>query len=136
MDWCAIVWLVLMVFFLMMEASGVQLVSIWFAVGALAALLISLIGQPLWLQVVVFLIVSGVLLALLRPLVRKYITPKITRTNVDSVIGTTGYVTADVDNDNAQGRVKLGTMEWTARSTTGEPIPAGTLIRADRIEGV
>ena len=55
---------------------------------------------------------------------------------MDSVIGSTGYVTTDIDNVHAQGRVKLDSMEWTARSTDGEPIPRGALIRVDRVEGV
>ena len=62
--------------------------------------------------------------------------PKITATNVDSMVGTQGYVTEDIDNVAAHGHVKLGGMEWTARSTTGDPIGKDTLVRVDRIEGV
>ena len=72
----------------------------------------------------------------LRPLARKYFTPKITRTNVDGVLGTTGLVTVPIDNISAAGQVKLGAMEWTARSTSGQPIEAGTLVKVDKIEGV
>lgn len=136
MNWAAIVWLVLLLIFLLAEAVTINLVTVWFAGGALVALLVSLLEVDLWLQVVLFFVVSGGMLALLRPLVRKYLKPKIAPTNVCSVIGTTGRVTAAIDNVTAQGQVKLGTMEWTARSTSGEPIPVGTLIRADRIEGV
>lgn len=136
MDWTSITWLVLLLFFLFTEASSVNLVSVWFAAGALVALLTSLLGVDIWIQVVLFFAVSGTLLALLRPFARKYLKPRITRTNVDSVIGSMGTVTNAIDNVTAQGQVKLGAMEWTARSTSGEPIPVGTLIRADRIEGV
>ena len=136
MNWAAIIWLVLLVFFLVVEASTVTMVSLWFAAGALAALIVSVLDGAVWLQVVFFLVVSGVLLALLRPLVRKYVTPKVTRTNIDSVIGSTGYVTADIDNAAACGQVKLGAMVWTARSTSGAPIPTGTLVQVDKIEGV
>lgn len=132
----AIIWLVLMVVFLMIEGASVSMVSLWFGAGALAALIVALIGGEIWLQVLVFFTVSIVLLAALRPLARKYFTPKLARTNVDSVIGQTGTVTADIDNVSARGQVKLASMEWTARSTSGDPIPAGTLIRVDRIEGV
>ena len=55
---------------------------------------------------------------------------------IDSIIGQTGSVTTDIDNVTGQGQVKLASMEWTARSTSGAPIAAGTLIRVDRIEGV
>ena len=131
-----IVWFVAMVVFLIVESQSVTMVSLWFAAGALAALVAALFGAELWLQVVLFFAVSIVLLASLRPLARKYFTPKITKTNVDSIIGAQGLVTASIDNIAAQGQVKLGAMEWTARSTSGEPICEGTLVKVDKIEGV
>ena len=136
MKWASIVWLVLLVAFLAAEAATVSMVSLWFAVSALVALLVALLGGPGWLQGALFLVISAVLLALLRPIVRRYISPRITATNVDSVIGSTGLVTAAIDNVSAAGQVKLGAMEWTARSTSGQPIPVGTLVKVDRIEGV
>ncbi len=136
MNWAAIIWLVLLVVFLIVEASTVTMVSLWFACGALAAMLISMLHAPLWLQITAFLVVSGVMLALLRPLARKHFTPKLVKTNVDSVIGSAGLVTAAIDNVAARGQVKLNGMEWTARSTSGAPIAEGTMIRVDRIEGV
>lgn len=136
MNFAAVIWLVLLVVFLAAEASTVTLISLWFAAGALAAMLTSLTGGGVPFQVFVFLAVSVAAMAALRPLVRKYITPKLTPTNTDSVIGTTGFVTGDIDNDAAQGQVKLGGMFWTARSTSGAPVAAGTLVRVDRIEGV
>lgn len=136
MNWAAILWLLLMVVFLAAEASTVTLISLWFAAGSLCAMIACLLGGALWLQLTVFLAVSAVLLTALRPLVRKYITPKLTATNVDSVIGSTGLVSVAIDNVTASGQVKLGAMEWTARSTDGSPIPEGTRVRVDRIEGV
>lgn len=132
----AVIWLVLMVVFLAAEAATVSMVSLWFAAGSLVALAVSLLGGPIWLQVVLFLAVSAGLLACLRPLVRSKFIPKLARTNVDSMLGSEGYVTADIDNMSATGKVKLGAMEWTARSTSGKVIPAGTLVKVDRIEGV
>ena len=136
MNWAAILWLVLLVTFLVVEAATVTLVSLWFAAGALLALLSSLLGAVVWLQVAVFLVTTAVALAALRPVARKFIHPKVTATNVDAVIGATGLVTVSVDNVTAAGQVKLGSMVWSARSTSGDPIPQGTLVRADRIEGV
>lgn len=136
MNWAAILWLILLVVFLVVEASTVTLVSLWFAAGSLAAMVVSLLGGAVWLQAVLFLAVSVALLTALRPLVRKYITPKLTATNVDSVIGSTGLVTVAIDNVSASGQVKLGAMVWTARSTTGDSIPEGSLVRVDKIEGV
>ena len=136
MNWAAIVWLALLVFFLWAEAATVTVISLWFAAGALVAMAASLFGAQLWLQVVLFVGISGLLLLLLRPILRKHFTPKISRTNVDAVIGSRGYVTADIDNIAATGTVKLGAMEWTARSADGSPICAGTLVQVERIEGV
>ena len=136
MNWAAISWLVLMVAFLAAEAATVSMVSLWFAAGSLAALLVALLGGGVWLQTLLFLAVSAGLLAGLRPLVRRYVAPKVTATNVDSLVGSTGLVTAAIDNVSAAGQVKLGAMEWTALSTSGQPIPVGTLVKVDRIEGV
>ena len=136
MNWAAILWLFLLAAFLAVEASTVTVISMWFAAGALVALVVNLMGGGIWFQVSMFLVVSTILLVALRPLVRKYFTPKVTRTNVDSVIGSSGLVTVAIDNVQALGQVKLGAMYWTARSTSGAPIPEGTLIRVDRVEGV
>ena len=138
MNWAlTILWVVLMVVFLVVEAAcPIHLVSIWFAVGSLVAAIVAALGGQLWLQVLLFLVVSVILLIALRPLTRKFFTPRLTATNVDSVIGSTGLVTASVDNVTAVGQVKLGAMVWTARSTSGAPIPEGTLVKVDRIEGV
>lgn len=136
MNWAAVIWFALMIFFVAVESSTVVMVSLWFAIGALAAMIASLFGGQVWLQVVLFFAVSAGMLALLRPLLRKHFTPKLVRTNVDAVIGSTGLVTAAIDNAVSQGQVKLGAIEWTARSTSGEKIEAGTLIKVDRIEGV
>ena len=131
-----ILWLVLMVVFLVAEACTVSLVSMWFAVGALGALIANLLNAPLWAQVLIFFVISGTLLAGLRPFVKKFIKPRVTATNTDSVIGSAGYVTEDIDNLSARGQVKLGGMFWSARSTSGDPICKDTKIKVDRIEGV
>jgi membrane protein implicated in regulation of membrane protease activity len=136
MNWAAVFWLIMIVVFLLAEASTVMLVSTWFAIGSLAAMLMALIGAGTGLQIAVFVIISAVCLTALRPLVRKHIKPKLTKTNVDAVVGSTGLVTVAIDNVTAQGQVKLGSMEWTARSESGEPIPQGTLVKVVRIEGV
>ena len=131
-----LIWLVLMVVFLIVEASTVTMVSLWFAAGSLAAMLASFLGAPVWLQVLLFLAVSALLLASLRKVAAEHFTPKLTKTNVDAIIGSQGYVTGDIDNISATGSVKLGAMEWTARSATGEIIPKGTLVKVEKIEGV
>ena len=137
MNWAAIIWLMLMLAFLIAEAAcPLHLVSIWFAVGALVAMVAAFLFAPVWLQAGIFLVVSGALLALLWPITRKYLNPKVTATNVDSVIGSTGVITEGIDNVAATGQVKLGAMYWTARSTSGTPLAQGTVVKVDRIEGV
>ena len=136
MNWMAVFWFVLLVVFLIAEASTVTMISLWFAAGALGALAVSLLGSGVWLQAGAFFVVSAVALTALRPIVRKYFTPRLTKTNVDSVIGAEGLVTQAIDNVSARGQMKLGAMEWTARSASGEPIPEGTLVRVEKIEGV
>ena len=130
-------WLILMIGFIIAEAAcPFHLISIWFAAGSLAAAFTAMLGGQFWLQAVVFAVVSGALLACLWPFVRKFLNPRRSATNVDAVIGATGLVTVAIDNLTAAGQVKLGAMEWTARSTNGEAIPAGTVVRVDKIEGV
>ena len=136
MNWMAVFWFVLLVVFLIAEASTVTMISLWFAAGALGALAVSLLGSGVWLQAGAFFVVSAVALTALRPIARKYFTPRLTKTNVDSVIGAEGLVTQAIDNVSARGQMKLGAMEWTARSASGEPIPEGTLVRVEKIEGV
>lgn len=136
MDWMAAVWFVLIVLFVWVEASTVAMVSAWFALGALSAMIASLCGGELWLQLLLFVVVSTLFLLALRPMAKKYFTPKLAKTNVDSVIDSQGLVLEEIDNLAGKGRVKLGGMEWSARSTDGEKIPENTLVKVDRIEGV
>ena len=131
-----ILWLGAFVVFLAIETGTLGLVSIWFAVGSLGALLVAWLGGVFWIQALVFLVLSCASLACLRPLVKKYIAPKIKATNADSLIGLETLITGDVDNIQAKGELLLGGVPWCARSTSGEPIPAGTLVRIDRIVGV
>ena len=137
MEIAAIVWFVLLLVFLVVEAScPIHLVSIWFAAGAFVTMIAAYLGAAVWLQILVFIVVSCVLVVMLLPFIKKFLNPNLKKTNIDAVIGSEGYVTADIDNLAATGQVKLGAMEWTARSTSGKPIPKGSLVRVDRIEGV
>ncbi len=128
-------WLIAMILLGVLEAVTISLVSLWFAGGALAAMVASLLGAPLWLQVAVFLVVSGILLACLRPLAKRSTGAK-TKTNVDSLMGQQALVTEQIDNLTAQGAIRVNGNTWTARSTNGKPIPADTRVVIDRVEGV
>ena len=130
-----ILWLVLLVFFLVAEGSTAAVTTIWFAVGSVVAMLAALLGAELWLQVVLFAVVSVVCLMALRPLLKKYLEPKKVKTNIDAIIGTQGVVMERIDNLAGTGKVK-GAMEWTARSVRGETIEKDTVVVVERIEGV
>ena len=136
MNWEAIFWLAAMVVFLAAEAMTVTLVSIWFAIGALGAIVVALLGGSVVVQVTVFLALAVALLLSLRTVVRRHFTPHVTKTNVDSVIGATGIVITPVNNIAALGQVRINGIEWSARSTSGSHIPAGALVRVDKVEGV
>lgn len=137
MPWLpSVVWLGLLLLFAGVEAASVSLVSIWFAAGALCALLCSLVTTDIWIQIPVFVLVSAAALAVVRPLARKRILPHRVPTNADRVIGREGVITQAVDNIAATGAVVIGGMAWTARSENGSPIPEGTVVTVKRIEGV
>ena len=136
MNWEAIFWLIAMVIFAAAELMTVSLVSIWFAVGALGAIVAALLGGGLILQVTVFLALAIALLLGLRSVVHRHLAPRITKTNIDSIIGATGVVLTPVNNIAALGQVRVNGVEWSARSTDNSHISAGTLVRVDRIEGV
>ena len=134
MNYWAIIWLVLMVVFIAMEAMTVQLISTWFAVGSLAAMIISLLGAEVWLQILVFFTVSIVLLAALWPLARKHLKPKLVATNADALVSRICVVTEEIDPVEG-GRVKLGDVTWSARTESGKTIPVGSQVKILRIQG-
>ena len=131
-----IAWLVLLLLFSLGEALTVGLTSIWFAAGALAALVCALLGGPIWLQIGLFLVVSVLCLLAVRPLAKKFINNKVQPTNADRILGTDAQVTENIDNIQGKGAVTIGGVAWSARSEDGTPIPAGSLVRILRIEGV
>ena len=132
----SICWLVALVALAVLEAATVTLVSLWFALGALAALITSFFVNNIWIQFAVFLVVSLATLLVIRPLARRYVTPKQVATNADRAVGAEGIVTQAIDNRSAQGQVTVSGAVWTARSEPEESIPEGTPVRVLRIEGV
>lgn len=136
MNYYAIGWLAAIVVFALLEAASPALVSIWFAAGAVGALLTSLFSSLFWVQLLVFFALSGILLAATRPLCRRYMKGRNQPTNADMLIGQTATVTEDISNVKAAGRVYLSGQSWAARSLDGGDIPKSTLVRVDHIEGV
>lgn len=129
-------WIVAAVFFLVVEGITVGLTSVWFALGALAAMVCAMLDAPVWLQIVVFILVSGVSLYFTRPIVKKYVNGKVQPTNADKIIGTECRVTETIDNISGTGAVYVDGKTWTARSENDEIIPQGELVTTVRIEGV
>ena len=129
-------WLGAIVLFAVVEASTVAMVSLWFVGGSLAAFLASLLGAPLWLQALLFVAVSLGLITCLRPFVKKFIHPRITPTNFDRIVGMTAPVTERIDNLAGVGAVKVEGTVWSARSESGAPIEAGTVVKILYIQGV
>lgn len=130
------IWLIAVVAFAAFEAATVGLTSIWFALGALAALVAELFGAALWLQITLFLAVSALTLYFTRPLVKKYVNGKVQPTNADALIGKECKVTERIDNIAGTGAVYVDGKTWTARSEDDTVVDAGEIVIAERIEGV
>lgn len=130
------VWIAVIIAAIAVEAASAQLVSIWFAGGGLIGLVAHFLHAPFWVQVIAAAVATLILLLATRPLVRRFLRGKETRTNADRVVGRTAVVTEPIDNVLAKGRVSVLGNDWTARSLDGGTIPAGTQVRVERIEGV
>lgn len=131
-----ILWIVAAVIFLIVEAVTAAMSSIWFLAGALAALAAAVLGAPVWLQVLVFIVVSGVCFAILYPRLKRLLRRDRQPTNADMVIGKECVVTQRIDNLAGTGAVAVGGKTWTARSASGESIEAGAVVVAGGIQGV
>lgn len=137
MNELSLFWLGAVVVLGIIEALTVGLVTIWFALGALAALISSLFGGPLWLQILLFIVVTAVTLFTTRPLVKKYFSKNSHKaTNADMVIGKDAMVIQKIDNLSGTGAVKVMGKEWSAVSENGEEISEGEIVIPVKIEGV
>lgn len=129
-------WLIALIVFGVIEAATVGLASVWFALGALAALITSALTSSVFIQIVVFLVVSIITFMLIRPLAQKFFNTGRVATNADRIIGMEGIVTEEIDNLMAHGLVSVSGALWTARSEENATIPADTKVKILRIEGV
>ena len=132
----AVFWLVLSVVLFVIEGTTVQLVCIWFAAGALFAMLASFVGAPVWLQLLIFLISSIGVLIVGRPFLMDKLVRRREPTNADRVIGQVGIVLERVDNVEQTGRVSANGLDWTARSERGEIISEKSRVLVKYIDGV
>ena len=131
-----VVWVIGIVVFLLLEAATYQFICIWFAGGALGALIFWALGFGMNVQISAFFIVSALLLVLTRPLVRKITANRKVKTNVDVIPGKICLVTEEINNLSETGKAKLEGMEWTARSKNGEIIKEGSTAEVVEVSGV
>ena len=131
------IWLILLVFFILVEIATVGLLTIWFAGGALAAFFVSLSQLGAAVQVIVFLIVSFVLVLLIRPLAQKKFNSGHIRTNAQTLIGEDAVVLEPIDNLQSKGRVMIRGQEWSARSVDDkEKFEKDEVVQVMSISGV
>lgn len=132
-----IFWLVLLIIAIVTEVLTLGLTSIWFAGGALVSLLATILRAPIWLQVILFFLVSLLLLFFTRPVAVKYFNRDRVKTNVESLIGRQAVVIGEIDNLQGIGQVTLNGQEWSARSVEDTVrIPVGCVVDVVAINGV
>ncbi len=129
-------WVIVMALAAFVEAATPVLVSIWFSVGALVAMLAAYFGASLTVQLLLFVFVSIAALVGARPLAKRFVDPHIVPTNADRLLGAKAQVTEEIDNEHALGAVYIDGKTWTARSEDGDIIPAGEQVEVIRMEGV
>lgn len=140
MDWITnpvIVWLAILIILVVVEIFTLGLTTIWFAGGALVAILVAALGGPVWLQILVAVIVSAVLLFFTRPIAMKYFNRDREKTNAESLVGRQAIVISEINNLQGIGQITVNGMEWTARSIVdGQVIEPGEVVIIRGINGV
>ena len=132
-----IFWLVVMVALIVIELATLGLTTIWFACGALVAVVAAALDAPLLLQILMFVVVSFAVLLAVRPIAVKYFNKDRTRTNIESMIGRQAIVVGEIDNMQGIGQVTVNGMEWSARSTINElKIAVGHVVVIRAVDGV
>lgn len=128
-------WIVLTVVLVVVEAVTVQLVTIWFAIGAVGGLIAFAFNAPEWLQVLIFVTVSAITLAATRPFVKRFVHKQKQPTNADRYIGKDAIVNEPINNELGHGSVTIGGLEWTARTVDGNQAEKDEIVTVEAIEG-
>ena len=131
-----VLWLVLFIMFLVAEATTVALTSIWFAAGALLALIVSFFKFGIIVEIVVFIVSGIVLMIFTKPILSKYLLKSREKTNYESVIGEKAKVTENINNIENRGTVIINGLEWSAKSEDGEEYAVDEIVQVVRVEGV
>ncbi len=129
-------WIIMLVVLIVVEAVTAQMVTIWFAAGAVGAIVAELLNAEVWVQWIVFVAVSVVALIATRPLVKKMTKAKVQPTNADRCIGQTAVVTEEINNIEGRGQVHVNGITWTARSSDGTVFKKDERVTVEKIDGV
>lgn len=129
-----VLWIAVIIISAVIEAASVQLLTIWFAIGAFAALIADACSAPFYIQIFIFLFVSIVLLIFTRPILKKLMN-KNQKTDVNSEVGKTGTVTTEINPQKNEGRVMLGDVSWIAKSKDMSVIPADAKVKIEAVDG-
>ena len=133
----SLIWLGVMIAAIIFEAITVQLVSVWFAAGALVTAVVTLFTHiDIWAQILIFAAVSLLFMFIARPIIKKRLNEQKQPTNADMVIGKTAAVTETIDNIRGTGSIKINGTVWTALSEDGSVIQEGSLVTIKQIKGV
>ena len=130
-------WLVVLIVSIGVEVATLGLTSIWFAGGAVVAVIVAAFHGPVWLQILLFFAVSLLLLFFTRPVAVRYFNKDRVRTNVEGMIGRQAIVTSEIDNLQGIGQVTVGGQEWSARTEAdGMNLQPGTVVDFVAVSGV
>ena len=129
-------WLIASVLLFAVEAITTTLVSIWFALGAAGAMIAAFCGADVLVQWIIFIAVSAILLIFTRKAAKKWLFPKIEKTNSEGLVGEAGLVVEEIDNIASKGRVEIMGQSWKAKSEGGEKIAVGNKVVIKEIKGV
>ena len=130
-----IFWIIILVAAILVEAATAALISIWFAAGAVPALIAAALGASWIIQLILFVVFSAILLIFTRPLVKKLFPKKFIPTNSDSYAGKTAVVVEDIDTVRGMGRVKFNGVDWIAVTENEELIPKDSVVRIKEVKG-
>ncbi|HWT73895.1 MAG TPA: NfeD family protein [Mobilitalea sp.] len=125
----SIYWLILIAVLIFVEILTLRFTTIWFAIGALVAFVVSLLFDNLFFEIFLFFAVSVAFLSFIRPLVMIYHKSKKLQVNYEEIIGKYAFVTAAIDNRISKGQVEISGQEWSARSLEGDSIESGTKVK-------
>lgn len=132
----SLAWVAMLIAFGILEGMTASLVSIWFCIAALVALIATVLGASIGVQIGIFAVVSVLCIALIRPFAKSVLKPADEKTNADRILGVEAVVTEPISNREARGQIRVLGEYWTARTEQDMELSEGTLVRVLRIEGV